>query len=273
MSPDQAITPPAAPLQFDAADVGNAPPAVSCAACKRAITGEYYQLNDVITCARCKAQVETELAAKGSRGGRLLKATGLGLLGGLVGAAVWYVVLAYAEWQIGIIAVLVGFLAGRGVRRGSGGRGGRRYQVLAVAITWFSVGAVFVPFAFKGANEATSQGGAAVVADSAKPASAAPATPASPDSASAAAPATAPAATPAASADSTASAPKQMSLLMALGATAVFVLILPVIVVKADPLTVVFVAIALWEAWRQNRALQLAIHGPFQAGDAVAPAA
>ena len=256
MSPDQAITPPAAPLQFDAADVGNAPPAVSCAACKRAITGEYYQLNDVITCARCKAQVETELAAKGSRGGRLLKATGLGLLGGLVGAAVWYVVLAYAEWQIGIIAVLVGFLAGRGVRRGSGGRGGRRYQVLAVAITWFSVGAVFVPFAFKGANEAASQGGTAAVADSAKPVSAAPAS-----------------ATPAASADSTASAPKKMSVLMALGATAVFVLILPVIVVKADPLTVVFVAIALWEAWRQNRALQLAIRGPFQAGEAVAPAA
>ena len=260
MSSDQAITPPATPLQFDAADVGSAPPAVSCAACKRAITGEYYQINNVITCARCKAQVETQLAAKGSRGGRLLKATGLGLLGGLAGAAVWYIVLAWAEWQIGIIAVLVGFLAGRGVRRGSGGRGGRRYQVLAVAITWFSVGAVFVPFAFKGANQAVaSRNDSAAVADSAPRA-------ATPDSAISAA-------TPVASAGATASAPKRMSLLMALGATAIFVLILPVVVVKADPLTVMFVAIALWEAWRQNRALQLAIRGPFQARDAAAPAA
>src|SRR5690242_3107577 len=112
MSSDQATHSPTAPLQFDAADVATAAPAVTCAACKRAVTGEYYQINDGVTCDRCHAELQSQLATRGSRAGRALRATAWGLLGGLAGGAVWWAVLEFADLQVGFIAILVGVLVG-----------------------------------------------------------------------------------------------------------------------------------------------------------------
>jgi hypothetical protein len=50
-----------------------------------------------------------------------------GILGGAVGAviatAVWYGVVAVTNWQIGLVAVAVGFIVGQGVLLGAAGRG------------------------------------------------------------------------------------------------------------------------------------------------------
>jgi len=63
-----------------------------------------------------------------------LGAVGLGLAGALAGAAVWTVISITAKYEVGYVAVLVGFLAGRGVRLGARGTVGKGLRGTAVAL-------------------------------------------------------------------------------------------------------------------------------------------
>jgi hypothetical protein len=47
--------------------------------------------------------------------------------------------------QIGLISILVGYMVGKAVRKGSGGRGGRAQQILAVALTYFAITTSYIP--------------------------------------------------------------------------------------------------------------------------------
>jgi hypothetical protein len=69
----------------------------------------------------------------------------LGIGGGLVGALIWFGVRRLTGYEVGLIAVVVGFLVGAGVRAGSGGRGGVGYQILALILTYFAVGVNYIP--------------------------------------------------------------------------------------------------------------------------------
>jgi hypothetical protein len=79
----------------------------------------------------------------------LITAGAFGLGAGIVGAAIYYAVIAIANLEIGIVAILIGYMVGYAVRKGARGRGGRRFQVLAVALTYASVALAYTPLAFK----------------------------------------------------------------------------------------------------------------------------
>lgn len=116
---------------------------VQCGFCGREAQGVYYQVGDTVACTRCRN--ERAAGPAGSRIGRFSKAIVFGLVAGTVGAAIWYGVRRLTGYEIGLIAIAVGFLVGAAVRAGSGGRGGRRYQVLAVALTYFSICLNYAP--------------------------------------------------------------------------------------------------------------------------------
>ena len=143
----KAESPPTAdgPLQFLKAESSTRSPlaAQPCVACRQPLTTTYYALGDKVLCPACHARVTGPLP--GSSFVRLVKATLLGLGGGLVGAAIWYAVRRFLEMQIGLVAILVGFLVGQGVRKGSGNRGGAAYQTLAVVLTYFCVAMNYMP--------------------------------------------------------------------------------------------------------------------------------
>src|SRR6185312_6446610 len=63
----------------------------------------------------------------------------------LIGAVIWFVIRRATQLEIGLVAILVGFLVGKAVRSGSGNRGGRGYQVLAVLITYCCIAANYMP--------------------------------------------------------------------------------------------------------------------------------
>ncbi len=69
-----------------------------------------------------------------------MKAIGLGIGGGLAGGAVYTAVLALAQINAALITILIGWLVGKGVSKGCGGRGGVGYQILAVLITYLTIG-------------------------------------------------------------------------------------------------------------------------------------
>jgi hypothetical protein len=141
-------------LQFDRAvsETGGAPippsPVVVCAGCKTTINTQYYDVNGNALCGTCRAAVAA--AAETPRGlPTLLLAAAFGLGAGIVGALIYYAVIAIAHLEIGIVAILIGYMVGYSVRRGAGGRGGRRFQVLAAALTYFSVALAYTPMAFQ----------------------------------------------------------------------------------------------------------------------------
>lgn len=138
MSPD-----PNQPLQFDKAEIAGES-TLACVVCKTPIVGEYYQANGQTICPNCRSRVAS-FGIGGSGAARMLKATAAGLGGGVVGCVIYYFVTNLTGWNIGLIAIVVGWLVGTGVRWGSEGRGGTAYQVLAAAITYVASCAIRIP--------------------------------------------------------------------------------------------------------------------------------
>src|SRR6187549_2956408 len=131
-------------LQFDSAEPTSATAAPVCVACNRALVDTYHTINDKLLCEACRRRIEGDWAA-GDATSRVGKAFVLGLGGAAAGAALYYAVLALTGYEIGLIAIVVGFLAGKGVRMGSGGRGGAGYQAMAVALTYLAIVSTYVP--------------------------------------------------------------------------------------------------------------------------------
>src|SRR5690242_6044297 len=124
MTPEELSTEDAE-LQFDRAEPEEAAPAVTCAACRVTVATEYYDVNAATLCSGCKEVIERH-AAPVTEWRLLVRAGLLGLLAAIVGAAVYYGVIAATGFEIGIVAILIGYLVGHALRKGTRGRGGRR---------------------------------------------------------------------------------------------------------------------------------------------------
>lgn len=70
---------------------------------------------------------------------RLVPAVLAGIVAGAVAAAVWYLIVGFSGFQIGFLAVGVGFVIAFVMRAAAGGVGGPRLQVAAVVLTLLSM--------------------------------------------------------------------------------------------------------------------------------------
>jgi hypothetical protein len=119
---------------------------VVCAGCRAAIDREYFHVNGHIACAGCRAAVGTT-ASTPVGAAPFLVAAAFGAGGGIAGAAIYYAVMALAHLEIGLVAILIGYMVGYSVRKGARGRGGLRLQILAAALTYLSVALAYAPLA------------------------------------------------------------------------------------------------------------------------------
>jgi hypothetical protein len=132
-------------LQFDRADYGhNAPQPLTCRGCGRTIRGVYYEAGGQMLCDDCRVNVESFQASRPGAAG-VVKAVGAGIGAGLAGWLLYYAVLRLSGYEFGLIAIVVGYVVGRAVRWGSGGRGGWVFQTIAVIITYVSIVSTSVP--------------------------------------------------------------------------------------------------------------------------------
>jgi len=113
---------------------------------------QYYHVNDKPVCESCRGVVMSAAATPRTTG-PLIRGGIFGLGAAIAGAAIYYAVIAIANLEIGIVAILIGYMVGYAVRKGAGGRGGRRFQILAVVLTYWSVGLAYAPLAFKQATK------------------------------------------------------------------------------------------------------------------------
>ncbi len=137
------VPPADAGLQFDKVENAAPPVAPSCAACRRPLD-EYFEIGGNMICAACARTV-----AAGADSNVFLRALGLGAGAALLGTIVWFGILMVLDMQLGLVAIAVGLFVGWAVRRGSGGRGGWQFQALAMALTYMSIAASWLPIMIK----------------------------------------------------------------------------------------------------------------------------
>jgi len=131
----------------------------SCAACKQLINGEYYQVQNHVICPSCAAKIQAGRQAQ--RPVPWLRVALYGAGAALAGCILYAIPLAMG-FQIGIVALAVGWMVGRAVRSGSYGVGGRPQQILAVALTYFAISTSFIPaLVFTGMKKGFTQRSAA----------------------------------------------------------------------------------------------------------------
>jgi hypothetical protein len=233
-------------LQFDTAvPQAGAPPAggaLSCKFCARPITGEYYDVSGRETCPTCHSQVTTLMETPRGAGPFVL-ASLFGLGAGIVGAIIYYAVIAITNFEIGIVAILIGYMVGYAVRKGAGGRGGRRFQVLAIVLTYVAVGLAYTPIAITAAVKG-------------RPAAK-----------------TSQTSTPAPSTDETKTTPgaPQPSLIRVVALVVGFIVALPVLVIvgglPSSLLSAAIIFFGMRQAWRMTGVPPLEVSGPYRIGE------
>jgi hypothetical protein len=133
-------------LQFETAIATEpaAAPGVTCAGCRRLVTDEYYDINGTSFCGACRGQV-LQQASTPREWTVLVRALAFGVGAAFAGAALYFAVLTLAGLEIGLVAIAIGYMVGFAVGKATGGRGGRRFQLLAVFLTYWAVGLAYTP--------------------------------------------------------------------------------------------------------------------------------
>lgn len=258
---DSTVRPAGDALQFDAPLDGAT---VTCSRCSATIRDQYFETSGTVVCASCRRALEARAAGEGSAAGRGMRAVLFGLGAAIGGSVLYYGISALTNMEFALVAIAVGWLVGRAVHAGARGAGGKRYQLLAVALTYMSIGSSYLPFLFKEAAQQqteatapsiTAQADSIAAASSQPPAVTAPATP------------------PAAPADTApASATvEQMSIGKALLGVLVIAAVLPIAGnlsnMPSGLIGLLIVGIGLWQAWRLNKREIPVFSGPFAVGE------
>lgn len=255
MSTDQSTPQTPSDLQFDRAtfDQGTATH-LACQLCQAPIASTYFDVNGHATCPSCRDELIASMGVDhGFRG--VLAAVAAGVGAAVAGALLYYAVLALTGYEIGLIAVVVGLMVGKAVKWGAGGLGGRRFQVLAVSLTYLAIVSTYVPFVIAGFNQATQASARAQAG-----------TPAPGESPSVA---TSQVATPS---EHAAEVPLTgLELAKALALLVGVLLALPFLAGFENIIGWVIIGFALWEAWKVNRAVTLTVKGPFEVDVAPPP--
>ena len=252
------------PLQFDTAipsvpaEADSKQQGASCVACRRPLRDQYYDVDGQSACRSCRDEI-ARLAETPREWGVFARACLFGFVAAILGAILYYAVIAITNFEIGIVAIAIGYMVGYGIRMATKGRGGRRFQVVALVLTYWAVGLAYMPLVMgeMSKQEASQQ---ADDADAADPA----------DEAAAVAAAAAPDAPVAPDAPAAPASVDGFNLPLAFAFLVGFSFALPVLaVVSSLPggvISAAIIAFGMQQAWQMTAAPQPQITGPYRIG-------
>jgi hypothetical protein len=245
-------------LQFDRADYAQETPAeLSCDNCQIPLHDHYYEINGRMTCERCRYGLEDAFKTRPGFSG-FAKALGAGLGAAAVGAGIYYAVLALSGYEFGLIAILVGWMVGKGVNWGTRGRGGPLYQTLAILLTYMAIVSTYIPLIVKEFDKQPPATEAAFRPVPSHAVTTSAAAGASPQAAGGAA------------------AEEEIGVgdvVLGLGALLLLAAALPFLAGIENLIGLFIIGIALFEAWKLNKRVTLDISGPFRVGSQPSPPA
>lgn len=130
---------PSADLQFDRAEFGTSrfTEQHRCQDCQKLLGDSYYTVDGRVTCFECSDNAVKTTPRQDLKGFPLALIWGAGA--SLLGSIIYLVILKFTGYEVGLISIAVGWLVGRAMMKGSKGRGGLAYQVLAVLLTYHSI--------------------------------------------------------------------------------------------------------------------------------------
>jgi len=131
--------------QFATAEFAPNSPTLTCAACRRPIAGPYFQINGKPACGECTSKIQEQMP-KDSHAA-FVRALLFGIAGAVLGFALYVIFALATGLVIGFVSLAVGFIVGKAMNLGSRGVGGRRYQIVAVLLTYLAVSMSAVPIA------------------------------------------------------------------------------------------------------------------------------
>lgn len=249
------------PLTFDASA---APGAAACSRCGATLRGSYHMIGDSMACAKCRYAAQSQQQG-GDDGSAVVRAIGYGLAVAAAGALIDYAYALATGDDVPIVVILVAYAAGLAVRKASGGRGGRKFQVIAMVMAYIAMGAAFVPLAASsGRSVAQSIRSELIASSQARIDSITAANPegADLDSASEAA---------MTAARTTLRTAKDFKVSLKQQAAALLVALFgaPIFISLVSPIYGLFVALALYRAWKRNAGdgsspEQVTVSGPFR---------
>jgi hypothetical protein len=132
---------------FDKAQYALAPASGpdQCTLCQKPIAASYYRINGNMACESCATQAKPNLPADSHAAFTRAILYGIGAaIVGMIGYALFEIATGII---IGYLAIGVGYLVGKAMKRGSNNRGGRRYQIAAALLTYASVSMAAIPVA------------------------------------------------------------------------------------------------------------------------------
>ena len=239
--------------QNGAAEALDGPGGVTCRSCQREIPDEYFDVSGQQVCASCRDVIAEH--GELPRGAMpLVRAALFGFAAAVAGAILYYAVIAIADFEIGIVAIAIGFMVGYGIKKGTRGRGGRRFQVMALLLTYWSVGLAYLPLAVRGAAEQERASVQPEASGAVTPTAVQPAQPS----------------TPPATDGEVVSFPLAAAYLFA------FIFMLPVLVIFSSLpgglISAAIIGFGMHQAWRMTALPEFTITGPFRVRPAGQPA-
>jgi len=129
--------------QFTTAEYAGTPGADRCKSCNQTIGGSYYRLNGATTCPACVERMKQQIPQDSPAA--FTRALVFGIGGAILGLILYAAFTIITRWIIRYVSLAVGYIVGKAIKMGSGGIGGRRYQIAALALTYAAVSMAAVP--------------------------------------------------------------------------------------------------------------------------------
>ena len=114
-----------------------------CLFCHQPITGTYYRVNESLACPGCAERARAELAK--DTHAAYVRALLFGMGAAILGMILYATFAITTGLVIGYVSLAVGWMVGTAMMKGSGGVGGRRYQIAAAVLTYAAVSMAAVP--------------------------------------------------------------------------------------------------------------------------------
>lgn len=124
-------------LQFDKADYSGPTGIGPCANCGKPIGETYWHANGQNVCDACADMFKRVQQAPAQS---VVVKGAIYAFGAALGCAIAYAaILIITKYELALISIAVGWLVGKAARIGTGGRGGRPVQIVAVIATYMAI--------------------------------------------------------------------------------------------------------------------------------------
>jgi hypothetical protein len=115
----------------------------TCQYCRRAISGTYFRVRAAMACPECTDKLRAAMAKSGSSAYPFALVCGTGAA--IVGMILYSAFTIFTGWIVSYVSLAVGWLVGTAIKKGSGGSGGRRYQITAALLTYAAISMSALP--------------------------------------------------------------------------------------------------------------------------------